>query len=59
MAGLGYYYLPPMHLITSANSTYYFSKVFRLIGKVIRKEVGLRQPCLVAAESLRAIVSIL
>ena len=55
MASLDDYYRPPLRLVTDKNDTYYFFNEFRRIDKVIREEAGLRQPCLVAAESVKDI----
>lgn len=53
--GLDDYYRPPIRLITGKDSTYYFFNEFRRINKILTEETSLRQPCLVAAESLQDI----
>ncbi|WP_201574575.1 hypothetical protein [Psychrobacter sp. H8-1] len=55
IGGLDDYYRPPLRLIISKDSTYYFFNEFRRINKILTEETSLRQPCLVAAESLQDI----
>lgn len=55
MTRLNDYYRPPLRLVIDKNETYYFFNEFMRIDKVIREEPSLRQPCLVAAESLKDI----
>ncbi len=55
MGSLDDYYRPPLRLICGTDVTYYFFSEFRRIDNVLREEVNVRQPCLVAAESLRDI----
>jgi len=55
IGGLDDYYRPPLRLITGKGSTYYFFNEFRRINKILTEETSLRQPCLVAAESLQDI----
>ena len=49
------YYRPPLRLVTGKDSAYYFFNEFRRIDRILTEEVSLRQPCLVAAESLQDI----
>lgn len=55
IGGLDDYYRPPLRLIAGKNSTYYFFNEFRRIDRILTEEMSLRQPCLVAAESLQDI----
>ena len=55
IGGLDDYYRPPLRLVIGKDSTYYFFNEFRRIDRVLTEEVSLRQPCLVAAESLQDI----
>jgi len=55
MASLDDYYRPPLRLVTDKNETYYFFNEFRRFDKILIEEISLRQPCLIAAESLRDI----
>lgn len=55
MASLDRYYRPPLRLVTDKNETYYFFNEFRRFDKILIEETSLRQPCLVAAESLQDI----
>ena len=49
------YYRPPLRLVTGIDSTYYFFSEFRRIDRILTEEMSLRQPCLIAAESLQDI----
>ena len=53
--GLDDHYRPPLRLITGKDSTYYFFNKFRRINKILTEEMSLRQPYLIAAESLQDI----
>lgn len=56
MASLDYYYYrPPLRLVIGENQTYYFFNEFRRFDKILIEETSLRQPCLVAAESVKDI----
>lgn len=55
MASLDDYYRPPLRLVTDKNETYYFFNEFRRFDKILIEEISLRQPCLIAAGSLRDI----
>ena len=55
MASLGDYYRPPLRLVNDKNETYYFFNEFRRFDEILIEETSSRQPCLVAAESLRDI----
>ena len=55
MASLDDYYRPPLRLVIGKDSTYYFFNEFRRFDKILTEEMSLRQPCLVAAESLQDI----
>lgn len=55
IGGLDDYYRPPLRLVLGKDATYYFFNEFRRIDRVLTEEMSLRQPCLVAAESLRDI----
>ena len=49
------YYRPPLRLVSKPDGAYYFFNEFRRIDRVLTEEVSLRQPCLIAAESLQDI----
>lgn len=49
------YYRPPLRLVPKSDGTYFFFNEFRRIDRVLTEEMSLRQPCLVAAESLQDI----
>ena len=53
--GLDDYYRPPLRLVMGKDSTYYFFNEFRRVDRILTEEMNLRQPCLVAAESLQDI----
>ena len=55
IGGLDDYYRPPLRLVIGKDSVYCFFNEFRRIYKVLTEEMSLRQPCLVAAESLQDI----
>ena len=55
IGGLDECYRPPLRLVFGKDSTYYFFNEFRRIDRVLTEEMSLRQPCLVAAESLQDI----
>ena len=55
MASLDDYYRPPLRLVSKPNGAYYFFNEFRRIDRILTEEVSLRQPCLIAAESLQDI----
>lgn len=49
------YYRPPLRLVSRPDGSYYFFNKFRRIDRILTEEVSLRQPCLIAAESLQDI----
>lgn len=49
------YYRPPLRLVSKPDGAYYFFNEFRRIDRILTEEVSLRQPCLIAAESLQDI----
>lgn len=55
MASLDDYYRPPLRLVIGKDSTYYFFSEFRRFDEIRIEETSLRQPCLVASESIRDI----
>ena len=55
IGGLDDYYRPPLRLVIGKDSTYYFFNEFRRFNEILIEETSSRQPCLVAAESLRDI----
>ena len=55
MASLDDYYRPPLRLVTDKNKNYYFFNEFRRFDEILIEETSLRQPCLVAAESVKDI----
>lgn len=55
IGGLDDYYRPPLRLVIGKDSVYCFFNEFRRIDRILTKEMSLRQPCLVAAESLQDI----
>lgn len=55
IGGLDDYYRPPLRLVTDKNEAYYFFNEFRRFDNIFIGETGLRQPCLVAVESLKDI----
>ncbi|MBK3393236.1 hypothetical protein IQ457_04650 [Psychrobacter sp. M9-54-1] len=55
IGGLDDYYRPPLRLVVGKDSTYYFFNEFRRFDEILIEETSLRQPCLVAAESVKDI----
>jgi len=55
IGGLDDYYRPPLRLVIDKDSTYCFFNEFRRFDEILIEEMSLRQPCLVAAESLQDI----
>ena len=55
IGGLDDYYRPPLRLVIGKDSTYYFFNEFRRFDEILTEETSLRQPCLVAAESVKDI----
>lgn len=55
IGGLDDYYRPPLRLVIGKDSTYYFFNEFRRFDKILIEETSLRQPCLVAVESVKDI----
>ena len=55
MYALEDYYRQPLRLVAGLNDTYYFFNDFCRVDLLLRKEMGLRQPCPIGLEILNDI----